>query len=154
MSQRFDLARQFQGSADEIVASARRWQNEVISGAKDEVIQLADEGAEAMRERVHTAVTAWGSARQAGLVGGEARAHAGRIETGDMIGAIDSRVIEDSPSAIEVAWGWEDPEEYYLVQEYGYDEFDTKIMPMEALHISMDTVDDALPARIAKLGSV
>lgn len=108
-------------------------------------------GIESMRNRVTTAVTPTGSARQAGLISGPAgpsRPHAGRRETDKMYNAITGKTDHEPGSRrIEIVWGWEDPEEYYFYQEHGTD----KIEPMEALHYSLHEAEDDLTARVKRI---
>lgn len=134
----------------EIEGMIGAWQNRVVGQARDAMIDTAAEGADGVRQTITLSVTGWGLARQAGLAG-PARASAGRIETGDMIGAVDYRITIDSAELIEVKWGWEDPQTYYLIQEYGFEEFSTKIAPMFALRTSLDYAEVSLGEKLRSI---
>lgn len=128
--------------------------HEIVMEVHDAATEAELVGIGSMRNRVTTAVTATGSARQAGLISGPAgpsRPHAGRRETDQMYNAITGKtdLVSETPehSRIETVWGWEDPEDYYKYQEHGTD----KIEPMEALHYSLHDAEDDLTARIKRI---
>src|SRR5690606_35916193 len=106
-----------------------------------------------MRRRIETAVTNWGSARQAGLVSGPAgpsRPSAGRIETGRMYNAVTGVTNREAKDRIVIQWGWEsreDFEEYYKFQEHGT----AKIEAMESLHYSLHEAEDDLMGRLRRI---
>lgn len=130
---------------------AENWNEEQIEHGKSAAVEMANLGAELMQDRIHAAETEWGRARQAGTAwpGKGARQFAGRIEDGDMIAAVDSRIVSEGSDFIEVAWGWEDPEDYHLYQEHGTD----SIAPMESIAHSLDIVEDGFDARLRGIGS-
>lgn len=123
---------------------------DVTNQAHDAALDTELDGIESMRNRVDTAVTKWGSARQSGLVSGPsgpgARPHAGRRETDAMYNDITGETTREG-TRIVTTWGWQDPEAYYLMQEHGTD----KIEPMEALHFSLHDAEDALTARLKRI---
>lgn len=134
----------------EIEGMIGAWRDRVVEQARDAMVDTAAEGADSVRQTITLSVTGWGLARQAGLAG-PPRASAGRIETGSMIGAVDHRITVESEDLIEVKWGWEDPEIYYLIQEYGFEEFSTKIAPMFALRTSLDYAEASLEERLRSI---
>lgn len=123
---------------------------DVTNQAHDAALDVELTGISSMRNRVDTAVTPWGSARQSGLVSGPggpgAREHAGRRETDQMYKAITGETTREG-NRIVTTWGWEDPEAYYLAQEHGTE----KIEPMEALHFSLHDAEDELSARLKRI---
>lgn len=142
------------GFGDQLRAIIEEKIHQVVMDAHDAATETELVGISSMRQRVTTAVTATGSARQAGLISGPAgpsREHAGRRETDQMYNAITGKtdLVSESPehSRIETVWGWEDPEDYYAYQEHGTDQ----IEPMEALHYSLHDAEDDLTARIKRI---
>lgn len=124
---------------------------DVADQAHDAALDVELTGIGAMRQRVETAVTPWGSARQAGLVAGPrgagvSRESAGRRETDEMYSAITGETNRQG-NRIVTQWGWQDPEAYYLYQEHGTN----KIEPMEALHYSLHEAEDELTARLKRI---
>ena len=124
---------------------------DVVDQAHDAALNVELTGISSMRQRIDTAVTPWGSARQAGLVAGprgrtEPRESAGRRETDEMYDAVTGETTREG-NRITTQWGWLDPEAYYLFQEHGTD----KIEPMEALHYSLHDAEEDLMARLKRI---
>jgi hypothetical protein len=126
------------------------WRDGVYRDALQAMEDTADDGAERVREIIHLSTTDWGYARTQG-VGGEPRPYPGRIESGEMLNDVDSRVEELGDGVIEAKWGWADPEDYYWIQEYGFDAFETKIAPMHSLATSLDEAEIALQERLGEI---
>jgi hypothetical protein len=123
-----------------------QWRDHIVREAVDGLHEVAEDAEEGVRERINTAVTPWGSARQAGLVSGpqgspNPREHAGRRETDAMFESVESSVEPKGDMVWEARWGWPDPELYILVQEHGFEKYDTRIVPMEALAITLDQAE-------------
>jgi len=113
----------------------------VANEAHSVALNVELEGIGSMRQRIDEATTDWGKARQGGWVGGKAgpsRPSAGRRETNEMYNKVIGWTDWDEPTRIEIHWGWEEPELYYLIQEHGGDAFDTVIEGMESLRHSLD----------------
>ena len=136
------------------------WQERVKRDAVNALKDSAVEGEEVVRETIRAKTTDWGDARVAGLVHGPRgtstpREHAGRIEGGqgseDMIGSVDSDVTEVGHDVWEARIGWSDPAEYFMVQEWGFKEFDTNIEPMEALHRALDHAEGEFTDRLRNI---
>ncbi|MEV5068957.1 hypothetical protein MRBLMI12_000514 [Microbacterium sp. LMI12-1-1.1] len=137
-----------------------QWKDRVINEAVDALRDAAPDGEASVRETIHAAVTPWGAARQAGEVHGPKgtatpREHAGRIEGGldsqDMIGSVDSTFEEVGANVWEARWGWSDPAKYFLIQEHGFKEYDTNIVPMESLQRSLDEQEAEFAARLRSI---
>lgn len=134
--------------ADQIRAKIARVEERVTEQVFDAALETELVGIGAMRDRIEAAETDWGRARQAGKHG-PARPSAGRIETGDMHNKVTGETNRVSDTRIIVQWGWQDPEDYFFIQEHG---LGGKIAPMEALHYSLHIADDELTARVKGIG--
>jgi hypothetical protein len=126
------------------------WHDSVHNQSRAAMEQTGEEGAERVREIVHLKTTDWGQARTQG-VGGPPRPYAGRIENRDMIDAVGTRTSVDPDGSIETRWGWADPKDYYLIQEHGFPEFDTKIEGMQSLVSSLDEAEENLKAKLGRI---
>jgi hypothetical protein len=126
------------------------WHDSVHDQSRAAMEQTGEEGAELVREIIHLKTTDWGRARTAG-VGGPPRPFAGRIESSDMHDAVDTRTNVESDGTIETRWGWKDPKDYYMVQEHGFPEFDTKIEGMQSLVTSLDQAEESLKAKLGRI---
>ncbi len=74
---------------------------------------FAESGREATKHHISTRGTPWG--RKQG--------RSGRIDTGNMIDSVDSRVVEYGDDRIQARFGWIDPgkrELYFALQEGGF----------------------------------
>lgn len=121
---------------------------DVANKAHSVALNVELEGLASMRQHIDESETNWGKARQGGWVAGPrgpgARPSAGRRETDEMYNKVIAWTDWDEPRRIEIHWGWENPEAYYLYQEHGTDQ----IRGMEALHYSLHAsiplLDDGL----------
>ncbi len=114
---------------------------DVANQAHSVALDVELEGIGSMRQRIDEAETEWGKARQGGWASGPAgpsRPSAGRRETNEMYDKVIGWTDWDEPTRIEIHWGWEEPELYYLIQEHGSDAFNTVIEGMESLRHSLD----------------
>lgn len=134
----------------ELTKIVTNWHDSVHDQARTAMEQTGDEGAERVREIVHLKTTDWGQARTRG-VGGPPRPYAGRIESSDMLDAVDTRTSVESDGTIETRWGWQDPEDYYMVQEHGFPDFDTKIEGMQSLVTSLEEAENTLQAKLGRI---
>jgi hypothetical protein len=83
---------------------------DIIMRAENALKQASDAGADAMRHNISTRPTTWMR---------ENRGKTGRIETGAMLEAVESKVSKDGHS-LTGEWGWIDTQKaYFLVQENG-----------------------------------
>ncbi len=110
--------------------------DDVTNQAHTVAINVELDGLASMRQHIDEDTTDWGKARQGGWVSGKAgpsRPSAGRRETDEMYNKVIAWTDWDEPRRIEIHWGWENPEAYFLYQEHGTD----KIRGMESLHYSL-----------------
>lgn len=134
-----DFARQLQALLEEKV-------EKIVDQVHDAALEVELLGINAMRHRIDAAETNWGKARQAGWAG-PARPSAGRRETDEMYKAVTGETNRVSDTRIIIQWGWQNPEDYYFIQEHG----SPKIEGMEALHYSLHIADDDLTALVRKI---
>lgn len=126
------------------------WAQGKRAQARDVMEEIARDGVESVEQTIHNSTTPWGEARVAGRHG-EPRASAGRIETANMLNTVDSEVRDDG-NAIEVEWGWFDPELYIRVQEAGANSGPAAaIAPMHSLVVSLDEGEQRLRASLARI---
>lgn len=121
-------------------------EREIIEKVFDAALEVELLGINAMRHRIEAAETNWGKTRQAGWAG-PARPSAGRRETDKMYDAVTGETNRVTDTRIVIQWGWQDPEDYYFIQEHG----SSKIEGMEALHYSLHIADDDLTALVRKI---
>ena len=114
-----------------------KWVKAVRDRARAEMADIAEGGEFDMKQTIETAVTDTGAAR-AGSGG-----HPGRIDTGYMYDHVGHR-LEEYDDGFAAIWGWSDPEDYFLLQEYGTDQID----PMEALDRSLNLAEMDLRAKL------
>lgn len=122
------------------------WRRGVFAKTVDIMDDIGKQGADRVREIILLKETNWGRERQAGLHG-PPRPHAGRYEEGDMYNDVDSRTPDVDVGEITVAWGWQNPKHYYMLQEEGTD----KIEPMHSLRDSLDEAENELHRRLRDL---
>ncbi len=133
------------------------WVNRATEAAVEALTETAAEGADGMRQIIHTSITPWGQRRQRGEVPGPKnpgpRPYAGRIEEGNMIGDVDHSSAEEVGDGVyEAKWGWEDPENYYITQDQSFERQNTMIAPMEALKRTLEAGEDAFLGRLDTIG--
>lgn len=128
-----------------------RWSGAVRHEAVEILQEVVADAEEGVKQIIHESETQWGRERVAGMHG-KPRPYPGRIESGDMIDAVDSRVEEVDEDVYEGRWGWRDPKNYYLIQEHGAERFNTRIAPMESLARTLDIAEDQLVGRMDSIG--
>lgn len=128
-----------------LTARIEAWGDAVEREAQSALEGVAAEAAEGVREIIHTAVTATGEARAA-----SGRGVAGRIESEDMLNAVDHSVTEEGDETV-AKWGWENAEDYFLIQEYGSEEFNTNIAGMDALGQTFAKATDKFEAELGDI---
>lgn len=114
----------------------------------DAVSDATELGEREMRRIVETSITRTGEERAAR--GG----HPGRVDSGDMLDAIDKTVAPNSDfSEVRGSFGWlTDLQPYYLWQEMGDDEFNVHFQGMKALDGSFITAREELFKRLREEG--
>lgn len=121
-------------------------QHQLFLLARDIVEEATLEGEDHMKEIIETSVTKTGEKRA------ESGGHPGRIDSGDMIDAVQSNVDLIGQSRIEGSWGFEregeglDP--YFLYQNYGT----ADIEAMNALRDSYIGSRELLLGRLEQAG--
>lgn len=120
-------------SANELAGAIRDFPAQVFDALVPIVETSVREGADFQAEALDAATTDWGHFRHDVLGQGGS---AGRNDTGNMIDSIDSDVdINRSALKIVGEWGWDNPEGYFLEQEYGFAPSDER-PPPAALSLS------------------
>ena len=108
----------------------------VAEGAKDQAMVLEDAHTDTGRRRAETG----GQSSEYGSIS------EGRIDSGLMINQINSHVERDG-NVIRGRWGWQDPEKYFLTQDYG----DARITAAHSLVESFIRTREVLIIRLLKL---
>lgn len=97
-----------------IAAQLEATEARIRDGAHDvvrEVVQDAERNQSTLLEHAETA-----TGRRRAAAG---RGVAGRVESGQMINAINSSAVQDDSGDVVGRWGWQDPEDYYGYQDEG-----------------------------------
>lgn len=129
-----------------------QWTGDVRDDVRSVMQKSGEDGAERVRDIILEKETDWGRKRVAGTVGGSARPHAGRYETGDMSKAVDSTPVTEEGDEFVVRWGWVDGMDYYMfIQEYGASEFETPIEGMESLNSSLQLISDRFAGDLSRI---
>lgn len=82
---------------------------------KDDVTVVAEHAADDIRNTIIDSVTPWGIRRQS-----QGRPIAGRVEDGDMINGVDTKVVENSRDRFIIEAGWVNGvTDYWKYQEGG-----------------------------------
>jgi hypothetical protein len=126
-------------------ASAEVWVGDKRADVTVAMDRVVTEGEEGVREVIRTATTPTGEARESAQ-----RGVAGRIESSTMIDAVDSSVTDEGDTIVG-RWGWADAKLYFLIQEYGADEYGVQFEGMNALGHTLERGKDQMAGELDRI---
>lgn len=118
-----------------------RWAETKIGSTDSMVRKIVDtgvtEGASVMRQIISNQGTNkdWGASWPSRAYGRKSSSGIGRIDTGEMLNSVDSKIVETGPGRAVGEFGWlNNQEKYFLYQENGFQHFRGAVVPaMDAL---------------------